>query len=257
MQTFIDYFTNYPKYTITLIISLIVSAFIIALIVFFYKKRKSVISNDTAKKTENTENNSLKQGFIEENNNFTEVIETNINNHEKESDIAQFEETTIKSEEPVVTEVEFLKNNELIDNIEDCLSQNSVSNNSINTKAEIEDNSVQQNVKYAGKWVIFEFDGRFYADLKASNGEIMLRTESYTTLSGIKSGIDTLKKNIELENYAISLDKNGNFVFKIFSTAKRLLCVGEGYSTREQCEKAFASVRRFSKTATITIENKN
>ena len=85
----------------------------------------------------------------------------------------------------------------------------------------------------------------------------MLRTESYTTLSGIKSGIDTLKKNIELENYAISLDKNGNFVFKIFSTAKRLLCVGEGYSTREQCEKAFASAKRFSKTAIIVVAKQN
>ncbi|MBQ3572038.1 MAG: YegP family protein [Clostridia bacterium] len=106
-------------------------------------------------------------------------------------------------------------------------------------------------LKYTGKWVIYEDDGRFFADLKASNGEIMLRTESYSSLSGIKSGIDTLKKNIEMENYAINLDKNGNFVFKIFSTAKRLLCIGEGYNTREQCEKAFASVKRFSKTAKI------
>ena len=111
-------------------------------------------------------------------------------------------------------------------------------------------------IKYSGKWIINTFDGRFFADLKASNGEIMLRTESYSSLSGIKSGIDTLKKNIDMENYAISLDKNGNFVFKIFSTAKRLLCVGEGYSTREQCEKAFASVKRFSKTAVIVVNDK-
>jgi len=109
--------------------------------------------------------------------------------------------------------------------------------------------------RYAGKWVIVtDSDGRLYAYLKASNGEKMLATESYTSLSGIKSGIDTLKKNIEKDNYAINLDKNGNFVFKIFTGANRLLCVGEGYSTREQCEKAFASVKRFSQTAIIVVE---
>lgn len=254
MQMFIDYFTNYPKYTITLIISLIVSTFIIALIVFFYKKRKSVISNDTTKKTENT---AIKQEFIEEHSSFTEVIKDSVRGQEKESEIVPFEETTVKAEESVKVKVEFSQNNKLTDNIENRLLQNNANDNSINIKVETDANLVQQNLKYAGKWVIFEFDGSFYADLKASNGEIMLRTESYTTLSGIKSGIDTLKKNIELENYAISLDKNGNFVFKIFSTAKRLLCVGEGYSTREQCEKAFASAKRFSKTAIIVVAKQN
>lgn len=111
--------------------------------------------------------------------------------------------------------------------------------------------------RYAGKWLIVtEADGRLYAYLKASNGEKMLATEGYTSLSGIKSGIDTLKKNIQKDNYAINLDKNGNFVFKIFSGSNRLLCVGEGYTTREQCEKAFASVKRFAASAVITVENK-
>lgn len=116
----------------------------------------------------------------------------------------------------------------------------------------------QTSKRYAGKWVIVtEDDGRLYAYLKASNGEKMLATEGYSSLSGIKSGIDTLKKNIQKDNYAINLDKNGNFVFKIFSGANRLLCVGEGYSTREQCEKAFSSVKRFAATAVITVENKD
>lgn len=111
----------------------------------------------------------------------------------------------------------------------------------------------EERVKYAGKWIITEENGRFTAALHASNGELMLSGESYSSLSGCKSGIETLKKNIENDNYAINVDKNGNFVFKIFSTANRLLCVGEGYDTREQCEKAFASVKRFAKTATVTV----
>lgn len=137
--------------------------------------------------------------------------------------------------------------------------------NEANNETSAEYNDVTESAKaeqpskrYAGKWVIVtEDDGRLYAYLKASNGEKMLATEGYSSLSGIKSGIDTLKKNIQKDNYAINLDKNGNFVFKIFSGANRLLCVGEGYSTREQCEKAFSSVKRFAATAVITVENKD
>lgn len=107
----------------------------------------------------------------------------------------------------------------------------------------------------AGKWVIItESDGKMYAFLKTDSEEKLLSTESYSSLSGIKSGIDTLKKNIENENYAINLDKNGNFVFKIFTSANRILCVSEGYITREQCETAFNQVKRLSNTAAIVIE---
>lgn len=107
----------------------------------------------------------------------------------------------------------------------------------------------------AGRWVIkTEPDGKMYAFLMTDSEEKLLSTESYSSLSGIKSGIDTLKKNIENENYAINLDKNGNFVFKIFTSANRLLCVSEGYTTREQCETAFNQVKRLSNTAAIVIE---
>ena len=111
-------------------------------------------------------------------------------------------------------------------------------------------------VKYAGKWIIIrEGDNRYSAELRASNAEILLRTESYSGLSGIKSGIATVKANIENNNYAVNVDKNGNFFFKVFSSAKRLLCISEAYGTRAQCERAFESVKRFSKTAVITTDD--
>lgn len=146
------------------------------------------------------------------------------------------------------------KNDEVKVQTAEPINEASAEPNDVTESAKAE----QPSKRYAGKWVIAtEDDGRLYAYLKASNGEKMLATEGYSSLSGIKSGIDTLKKNIQKDNYAINLDKNGNFVFKIFSGANRLLCVGEGYSTREQCEKAFASVKRFAATAVITVENKD
>ena len=109
----------------------------------------------------------------------------------------------------------------------------------------------QTPTRYSGKWIIEKENDRFYAKLTASNGEVLLRTESYTALSGIKSGIETVKNNILKNNFAISVDKYDNYFFKIYSSSTRLLCVSEGYSTKAACESAIESVKRFAKTAVI------
>jgi len=108
--------------------------------------------------------------------------------------------------------------------------------------------------KYSGKWLIYNDNGKYAANLVASNGEVLLRTESYTALSGIKSGIETVKNNIAKDNFAISVDKNGNYFFKLYSSSTRLLCVSEGYSTKAVLESAIESVKRFSKTAVVEIK---
>lgn len=107
--------------------------------------------------------------------------------------------------------------------------------------------------KYTGKWQIYSENGRYAANLVASNGEVLLRTESYSALSGIKSGIETIKNNIERDNFALSVDKNGNYFFKLFSSSTRLLCISEAYTTKAVCESAINSVKRFSKTAVIEV----
>ena len=107
--------------------------------------------------------------------------------------------------------------------------------------------------KYTGKWQIYSENGRYAANLVASNGEVLLRTESYSALSGIKSGIETIKNNIERDNFALSVDKNGNYFFKLFSSSTRLLCISEAYTTKAVCESAINSVKRFSKTAVVEV----
>lgn len=242
MSFIIEYLKEHKSYSYIFALTIALSAIIIALIVIFYKKSKSPNSKDV---------NSIEK-------NTSKSIDFTIN-HSK----AKIENETLSTENlefpnehieekpnPVIDENNNQKDNEKseIDSSPLSYDENKITN------TVIEENQTEDiTIKYAGKWEIKQEDGRYFADLKASNGEIMLRTETYSSLSGTKSGIETLKKNIEMENYAINLDKNGNFVFKIFSTARRLLCIGEGYSTREQCEKAFASVKRFSKTAKIIV----
>ncbi len=257
MDKIIDYLNSYPKYTLILVLTLLVCFIIIALITIFYKKSKSIKLNELQK---NQENEQISLTFKE---NSEKIQLQNPNFVQNEDEPKNVDETTEKIEsqqehnnllsieaptsEPIMQDalIENNKEKNQSEKVEETLD--------IPNPPQATEEEAPTTTRYNGKWIIYQAEERYFADLKASNGELMLRTESYATLSGIKSGIETLKKNIENENFAISLDKNGNFVFKIFSTSKRLLCVGEGYSSREQCEKAFNSVKRFSKTAKIIV----
>lgn len=110
-----------------------------------------------------------------------------------------------------------------------------------------------ENLQPIGKWIISEQNGKFIACLTA-DGETLLTSESYGSLSGLKSGVDTLKNNLQAENYAVNVDKNGGFYFKLFSTANRLLCVSQSYPTRERCENAFFKCKRASLNAPVITE---
>ncbi len=122
------------------------------------------------------------------------------------------------------------------------------------TRSKQSQNNEKPTNKYTGKWLVYTENGKYAANLVASNGEVLLRSESYTALSGIKSGIETIKNNIAKNNFAISVDKNGNFFFKLYSSSTRLLCISEGYSTKAVCESAIESVKRFSQTAVLEIK---
>lgn len=108
---------------------------------------------------------------------------------------------------------------------------------------------------YSGKWkIVREADG-FYAVLIASNGGTLLQTELYRSLSSVKSGIETIKKNIDGGNFAISVDKYGHYRFKLFNRTNRLICVSEDYSSKSKCESGIESVKRFAKTETVIFED--
>ena len=107
--------------------------------------------------------------------------------------------------------------------------------------------------RYAGKWIIEKKDEKAYIfTLKASNGELLCESESYTTAAGCKRGIATLKKNLESGSMRIDEDKRGRFRYKIYGSNDKLLFVGETYDTKERAQSAYNSVKRFALTAVIT-----
>ena len=112
----------------------------------------------------------------------------------------------------------------------------------------------RKNKPVAGAWTVeYKRDGEYIAVLCAKNGELMLSSETYTTEDGARSGIQTIVRNIaESGTFVIYRDKNDNYYFKLKTSGNKLLCVGEIYKSREQCEKAVESVRRLAADAPVS-----
>ena len=103
-----------------------------------------------------------------------------------------------------------------------------------------------------GKWrVIIKGENAYIAALSASNGEVMLTSEIYSTEDGARNGVATIIKGVETGNFVIYRDKGGDYYYKLKSAGNRLLCVGEIYKTKDACEKAAQSVKRIAKDSPV------
>lgn len=105
---------------------------------------------------------------------------------------------------------------------------------------------------YSGKWKIEKDGDTYMAKLFASNGELLLNSESYVSYASAKSAISTIVTNGVAGNFIIDSDKKGRYFFKLRSAQKTTLCIGETYAKLDSCQSAIESVRRFLKTAKFT-----
>ena len=102
-------------------------------------------------------------------------------------------------------------------------------------------------IKNGGKYEIIKKHGGFYFLLKANNGQLLLESSGYTSLAGAKKAIETFKKAVEVGEFSIDVDKNGNFKFILRTSARSQMHYhGETYSKRQSAEKAILSVKKFA-----------
>ena len=113
----------------------------------------------------------------------------------------------------------------------------------------------EEKKRFVGKWVVeIKSDDEYMSKLSASNGEVMLSSEIYTTEEGARAGIATIIKAIETGEFIIYQDKSKDYYYKLKNAQNRLLCAGEIYKSKAQCEKAVESVKRIAKEAVIQDE---
>ncbi|MDP3130156.1 MAG: DUF1508 domain-containing protein [Bacillota bacterium] len=100
--------------------------------------------------------------------------------------------------------------------------------------------------RYSGKYEVFPEAGLFKYRLKASNGEILVVSQGYSTRNGATIGIDTFKKNVEGGLFDVYTDKSGFSQFMLFNANKsRLMATGEFYETDARVQSAIESVKKF------------
>jgi hypothetical protein len=111
-----------------------------------------------------------------------------------------------------------------------------------------------------GKYVIKESKSGVKFDLKASNGEIILSSQSYRSLRSCKSGIASITKNAPIaaledqtaESYEkqkcpkfeVYTDKAGEYRFRLKAKNGQIIGVGEGYKKKASCLNGVDSIRK-------------
>jgi uncharacterized protein len=95
-------------------------------------------------------------------------------------------------------------------------------------------------------------DGQFYFKLTARNGESILASEGYTSKSGCKNGIDSVKKNaVKDDQYKRKTAVNGEFYFTLTALNGEVIGKSETYKTEQGRENGIESVKSNAPDAPI------
>ncbi|MDB5518316.1 MAG: hypothetical protein JWQ17_5074 [Tardiphaga sp.] len=98
----------------------------------------------------------------------------------------------------------------------------------------------------AGKFVLSKgTSGQFHFVLKATNGEVILSSESYTTKAAAEGGIASVKENAPKdERYERKLAKNGQPMFNLKATNGQVVGTSEIYSSVAARDGGIESVKK-------------
>jgi len=95
-------------------------------------------------------------------------------------------------------------------------------------------------------------DGQFHFNLKAVNGQILLKSEMYKAKSGASNGIESVKKNSPLdERYDRRESKKGEPYFVLLAANKQVIGQSELYSSTTAMENGIQSVKKNAPEASI------
>ncbi len=88
-------------------------------------------------------------------------------------------------------------------------------------------------------------NGKFFFNLKAGNGEIILSSQMYSAKPSAKKGIASVMKNAADEkNYEVKDAANGEIFFVLKAANKQIIGKSETYPTKQALQKGIASVMK-------------
>lgn len=95
-------------------------------------------------------------------------------------------------------------------------------------------------------------DGQFRFVLKAGNGEIILTSELYRSLSSAKKGIASVQKNSgDDKRFVQKTSSNGKPYFNLRAGNHQVIGTSEMYSSESACANGIASVKTNGSSKTV------
>lgn len=93
--------------------------------------------------------------------------------------------------------------------------------------------------------------GEFRFNLKAGNGQVILSSEGYKAKASCTNGIESVRKNSQMDSNFERKDSNGNYRFNLKSTNSQVIGTSESYTSSAAMENGIASVKANAPEATI------
>ena len=107
-----------------------------------------------------------------------------------------------------------------------------------------------------GKFVItLRKNGEFQFNLKATNGQVILTSEGYTTKTACLNGIESVKKNAAIEGrFEIKEAKNGKPFFNLKASNGQIIGSSQMYASERTMKAGIASVMKNAPEAPVIEE---
>lgn len=107
-----------------------------------------------------------------------------------------------------------------------------------------------------GKFVIStRKNGEFQFNLKATNGQVILSSEGYTTMAACKNGIESVKRNApEDARYERKESSNGKYYFNLKATNGQVIGSSQMYQSEDSRDNGIESVKRNAPEAEVVEE---
>ena len=107
-----------------------------------------------------------------------------------------------------------------------------------------------------GKFVVtVRKNGEFQFNLKATNGQVILTSEGYTTKAACLNGIESVRKNGPVEDrYEIKEAKNGKPFFNLKASNGQVIGSSQMYASERTLKAGIASVIKNAPEAEVVEE---
>ena len=107
-----------------------------------------------------------------------------------------------------------------------------------------------------GKFVItVRKNGEFQFNLKASNGQVILSSEGYTTKTACLNGVESVRKNSQdPAKFEVKVAKNGKPFFNLKASNGQVIGASQMYASEVTLKKGIASVAANAPEAPVVEE---